>query len=211
VTFFVNCQIDNTRAMIGQFHELYDPVRSELEETLSRFEDNTQFFDFLRAVREERAELSPRIRGLVSSALSDRTLLRQLEYVTILEGEQTRLAQAPAELRNSSLGGRIEQDIAVAKSFAIDQAGDMARGRYNRLIDELMDYSNQMDTIELEVLTYQRGQLGQEMRDQMTEASRTGGGDVEVDQEHQLWPFDGEYWRDELGFYRQQVTNQCGR
>jgi hypothetical protein len=34
---------------------------------------------------------------------------------------------------------------------------------------------------------------------------------VEVDGEHQVWPFDGEYWRDELGFYRQQVTSQCGR
>jgi hypothetical protein len=23
------------------------------------------------------------------------------------------------------------------------------------------------------------------------------------------WPFDGEYWRDELGYYRQVVVNRC--
>jgi len=40
---------------------------------------------------------------------------------------------------------------------------------------------------------------------------RAAGGAVQVDEEHQVWPFDGEYWRDELGFYRQQVTSQCGR
>ena len=68
-----------------------------------------------------------------------------------------------------------------------------------------------IDTVELEIVTAQRGQLDQELQQQMTAAQRTGGGDVEVDEEHQLWPFDGEYWRDELGFYRQQVTNQCGR
>lgn len=211
VTFFVNCQVENAEAMVGQFHERYDPVRAELEEILGRFEDNTQFFEFLQQVRAGEANLSPRVEGIVSTALSDRTLLRHVEYVNVLDGEESRLNQSPAEFMNSSLGARILQDIAVAKSFAVDQTGDLARGRYNRLIEELQDLTNQVDTIELEIATFTRGNLGQEMQQQMTEAQRAGRGDVEVDEEHQLWPFDGEYWRDELGFYRQQVTNQCGR
>ncbi len=211
VTFFVNCQIENAEAVVGQFHERYDPVRAELEEILGRFEDNTAFFEFLVKVRAGEANLSPTVRGIVSTALSDRTLLRHIEYVRVLEAEERRLSEAPAEFQNSSLGNRILQDVAVAKSFAIDQTGDLARGRYTRLIDELADLSNQVDTVELEIATFQRGQLDQEMQQQMTAAQRSGGGNVEVDEEHQLWPFDGEYWRDELGYYRQQVTNQCGR
>ena len=211
VTFFVNCQIENAEAMIGQFHERYDPVRSELEQLLGRFEDNTQFFEFLVQVRAGETNLTPAVRGIVSTALSDRTLLRHIEYVRVLEAEEQRLGQAPAEFQNSSLGARILQDVAVAKSFAVDQTGDLARNRYTRLIDELADLSNQVDTVELEIATFTRGQLDQEMQQQMTEAQRSGGGEVEVDEEHQLWPFRGEYWRDELGYYRQQVTNQCGR
>jgi len=34
---------------------------------------------------------------------------------------------------------------------------------------------------------------------------------VRPDQEHFIWPFDGEYWRDELGFYRQTITSKCAR
>ena len=211
VTFFVNCQLDNALAMIGQFHERYDPVRQELEEILGRFEDNTQFFDFLKQVRAGEASITDQVRPIVASALSDREVLRNIEYVNVLESEEQRLAQAPAELQNSSLGARILQDVAVAKSFAIDQTGDLARARYTRLIDELADLTNQIDTVELEVVTARRGTINQELQQQMTDASRTGGGEVEVDEEHQLWPFRGEYWRDELGFYRQQVTNQCGR
>lgn len=211
VTFFVNCQFDNARAQIGKFHDAYDPVRQELEAKLAEFEDNTQFFEFLEKVRSGEANLSANIRGVVATALSDRTLLRNIEYVRVLEAEEARLGEAPAELQNSSLGARILQDVAVAKSFAVDQTGDLARARYNRLIDELADLTNQVDTVELEILTAIRGELDQELQQQMTAAQRTGGGDVEVDEEHQLWPFDGEYWRDELGFYRQQVTNQCGR
>ncbi len=211
VTFFVNCQLENAEAMIGQFHERYDPVRAELETILGQFADNTSFFGFLQQVRAGEANLSPTVRGIVSSALADRDVLRHIEYVRVLEGEEQRLASAPQAFQNSSLGGRILQDVAVAKSFAVDQTGDLARGRYTRLIDELADLSNQIDTVELEIATAMRGELDQEMQDQMTDATRASGGDVEVDEEHQLWPFRGEYWRDELGFYRQQVTNRCGR
>jgi len=34
---------------------------------------------------------------------------------------------------------------------------------------------------------------------------------VNPDEEHVLWPFTGEYWRDELGFYRAVVMSACGR
>lgn len=211
VVFFSACQIENAEAMIALFHERYDPVNTELQSTLGQFQENQQFFEFLQRVRSGEANLSPRIRGIVASSLSDRTLLRHLEYVRVLEAEEARLSQAPDEFKNSSLGSRILQDIFVAKSFAIDQTGDLARGRYSRLIDELNELMTQVDTVELEIATYTRGQLSQEMREQQTEVSRQGGLNVEVDEEHQVWPFDGEYWRDELGFYRQQVTSQCGR
>lgn len=211
VIFFSACQVENSEAMIALFHERYDPVQAELQSTLAQFEDNQQFFEFLQRVRSGEANLSPRIRGVVASALSDRTLLRHLEYVRLLEAEETRLSSSPEEFKNSSLGSRILQDIFVAKSFAIDQTGDLARGRYNRLIDDLNELMNQVDTVELEIATYARNQLSQEMQDQQAELARSSGLNVEVDEEHQMWPFNGEYWRDELGFYRQQVTSQCGR
>jgi tetratricopeptide (TPR) repeat protein len=211
VVFFSACQVENASAMVSQFHERYDPVAQELNQTLGQFQDNQQFFEFLQRVRAGEASLSPQIRGIVSTALSDRTLLRNLEYVRLLESEEARLNQAPAEFKNSSLGARILQDIFVAKSFAIDQTGDLARARYNRLIDELNELMTQVDTVELEIATYQRGQLEASVQEQMTELARSGGLEVHVDEEHQMWPFDGEYWRDELGFYRQQVTSQCGR
>ena len=200
--------------MISQFHERYDPVQSELMAQLESFEgDNQRFFEFLVALRDhpEDSTLSDRILPVVSTALSDRTVLRNLEYVRLLEAEEAHLNETPAEFRNSPLGARILQDIFVAKSFAIDTTGDLVRTRFNRLIDDLNDLLNQVDTIELEIATYLRGNLDAESQAQMLEIERAGGFDVRVDEEHMVWPFDGEYWRDELGFYRQQVTSRCGR
>ncbi|MCA9583719.1 MAG: hypothetical protein KC416_18105, partial [Myxococcales bacterium] len=128
VIFFSTCQIDNAQAMVTRFHERYDPVSEQLQATLAQFEDNLQFYEFLTRVRSGEANLPPSIRGVVSTALSDRTLLRNLEYVRLLDGEEQRLERTPEEFRNSSLGNRVLQDIALAKSFAVDQTGDLARG-----------------------------------------------------------------------------------
>ncbi len=211
VIFFYNCQMENAGAMVAKFHEKYDPVQVQLGKQLAQVKDNQAFYNFLTRVRDGRADLDPSIRGIVNSALDDRTVLRHLEYVKQLDDEDDRLKKEPSAFKSSSVGARIMQDTALAKSFAIEQTGNLARGRYERLIAELQDFMNQIDAVDLEVATFERGQLSQEMQSQQVTAERAGGGKVEVDEEHQVWPFNGEYWRDELGFYRQQVTSQCGR
>jgi tetratricopeptide (TPR) repeat protein len=211
VIFFYNCQMENAGAMVAKFHERYDPVKAQLDTQLGSFKDNQSFYTFLTKVRDGNANIDPAIRGIVSTALSDRTVLRHLEYVKQLDEEDDRLKKAPSAFKSSTVGARIMQDTALAKSFAIEQTGNLARGRYERLTNELQDFMNQIDAVDLEVATFERGQLSQEMQAQQVTAERAGGGKVEVDEEHQVWPFDGEYWRDELGFYRQAVTSQCGR
>jgi hypothetical protein len=211
VVFFTNCQMKNATAMVQLFHEKYDPVQAKLDELLQKYQDNAQFFDFLKKLRSGQANLAPEVRGIIGSALSDRAVLANLEYVALLEQEESTLNKGPAQFKSSSLGARILQDILVAKSFAIDQAGEIAKARYNRLVEEMQDLSNQIDTVEIEVLNYERGLIGQELQAQMTAASESSGGDVYVSPEHNVWPFNGEFWRDELGYYRQQVTYKCGR
>ena len=211
VTFFVNCQVDNAEATVAKFHDMYDPVKKELDSVLKKHQDNADFFEFLKRVQADVADLSPQVRPIVSTALSDRTVLQHLEYVSLLDKEEAQLGKSGEKFANSPIGEKILEDVALAKAFAVDQAGDLARGRYKRLIRELKDLSNQVDTVELEIATFRRGQIDQELQQQMSLAKQSKGGNVNVDEEHQLWPFNGEWWRDELGFYRQQVTNLCTR
>lgn len=211
VIFFSACQVDNAEAMVAEFHARYDAVRAELGQTLARFEDNEAFFQFLLAVRDDRAELSSRVRGIVATALSDRSLLRHLEYVRLLDEEEARLERAAPELRDSEVGDRVRQEVLVARAFAIDRAGELARGRFSRLVDELDEHLNQIDTVELEAYRFRRDGLTQQQREDAEAIRERGGLEIEVDEEHQIWPFDGEYWRDEVPYYRQAVTSICTR
>ena len=63
-----------------------------------------------------------------------------------------------------------------------------------------------------DITAAQRNELDQAIaQNQVNQQESKIFGIVKPDEEHMLWPFDGEYWRDELGFYRQVVESACGR
>jgi tetratricopeptide (TPR) repeat protein len=211
VILFSNCRYDEAEEVVAQFNERFGDLRPEIERYLQQYQDDPSFFQFLKNVREGHANLPNRLRPVVETAFGDRTLLRNLEYVAQLESEERRHNGMPAAFRNSSVGARIIQDISVAKSFAIENAGTLARGRYTRAVEELGDLQNQATAILIEILNARRGQLSQEMQQQQVSVEVARANRVTADEEHNLWPFNGEFWRDELGFYRQQVVSRCGR
>jgi len=211
VVFFGACQTENAEAKVREFHERYDPVREELATVMAGFADHEALYRFLLAVRSGEAALSPRIRGVVSSTLSDRTLLRHLEYIRLLDLEAELLEARPAVFRDSPLGDRIRADLTVTRSFAIDGAGELVEARFERLVLDLDELMNQMDTVELEIYRVRREGLTEAQRAERERIRAAGGLEIEVDEEHQVWPFDGEYWRDELPYYRQRVSSICTR
>jgi hypothetical protein len=85
----------------------------------------------------------------------------------------------------------------------VKNAGALARSRCERALSELDD---QLDDARKLMIDAARGRR--------VRAAAQGGRarlTVEPDEEHVIWPFDGEYWRDEIGSYRQEILSECGR
>ncbi len=87
-----------------------------------------KFFEFLKDVRAGKANLSPTIRPVVENALSDRQLLRNLEYVRVLDEEDGRFKKAPASFRNSPIGNDVTDALNLARDLAIRNAGNAREG-----------------------------------------------------------------------------------
>jgi tetratricopeptide (TPR) repeat protein len=245
VIYFDQCLYDDAQITVTEFTKRYEPINAELQRALAQFQDNQQFFKFLRELQRmsEEGELqdavseakvsvgtdgvsggasaappktimgfSPQMLAVIKGALDDRTLLRNLEYVELLEGEEKKLQAMPPQFAQAAAGQRILQDIQTAKTVAVDNTGNLARSRYERLLTEIQDLLNQTTRIEIEILKALRGELDLEIQ---TEQEATGPvvqqAEIESDAEHVIWPFEGEFWRDELGYYRQPVASRCGR
>jgi tetratricopeptide (TPR) repeat protein len=212
VIYFTLCQYDYAQQTVERFVNEYQPIFDSLTEYLNRYIDNYSFYQFLQQLKDGTADVDPKIAGIINGALSDRTLVRNLDYVKVLEAEEGRLQSMPAGFKSSSVGERIVQDIGIAKGIAIENAGDLARRRFERFLQELQELLNQGTRIEIEILNAVRGQLSAELQgSQVTNVPGREMEEIDTDSEHMLWPFDGEFWRDELGFYQQPVVSKCGR
>ena len=215
VIYFVNCNYESATTVVARFNKRYVPIKQELEKVLTRFKGKEQeepFYKFLLKVRDGTADLSPTIRGIVEASLSDRQLLRHIEYVELLDDEMGRYRKAPSRFRASGAGTQVEGILNIARQQAIKATGDLARQRYQRNLVALDEHLRNGEKILVDITAASRNLLDEELQQgQVSAAESKIYGVVKPDSEHVLWPFNGEFWRDELGFYRQVVESACGR
>ena len=214
VIYFANCNYDAATITVARFHQKYTPIREELEKILKNYKGENKeepFFQFLTKVREGNANLSPTIQPIVESALSDRQLLRNIEYVRLLDEENQRYQKSPPDFRASSVGQFVSDALKLARQLAVRQAGELALSRYQRNVDELNEHMRNGEKILIDITAAQRNLLDEKIqKGQVSKAESKIYGVVNPDEEHVIWPFDGEYWRDEQGFYRQVIESACG-
>lgn len=215
VIYFANCNYEAATTVVARFNKKYVPIRDELRKVLKKYESEGQseaFYKFLLDVQGGKADLPPAIKGVVEYSLSDRQLLRNIEYVKLLDREMETYNKAPGGFRTSGLGGYIQDRLTEARQVAVKNAGELAKSRYRRFISELDEHLNNGEKILIDITAAQRNLLDERLQEgQVSKAESKIFGMVNPDEEHVIWAFDGEFWRDELGFYRQVVESACGR
>jgi hypothetical protein len=215
VIYFTNCNYEAASTVVARFNKKYVPIRDELRKVLKNYEGeekSEEFYKFLLEVRAGTADLNPAIKGIVEQSMSDRQLLRNIEYVKQLDSEKDHFGKSPGQFRTSGVGQYVQDRLSEARQVAVKNAGNLAKSRYQRFILELEDRLRDGEKILIDITAAQRNLLDESIRaGQISQAESKIYGVVNPDEEHVIWPFDGEYWRDELGFYRQVVESACGR
>jgi tetratricopeptide (TPR) repeat protein len=215
VIYFANCNYEAAMIVVARFNKRFVPIKAELDKILNRYKGSTNdeaFFKFLIKVREHNANLDPTIEPIVSSAMGDRQLLRNIEYVRLLDEEKGRFKKSPSNFQDSGIGGQVRESLALASEMAVRQTGELAMSRYRRFVEDIHEQVRNGEKILIDITAAQRNLLDEKLKKgQVTTTESKIYGIVNPDQEHILWPFDGEYWRDELGFYRQVIMSTCGR
>jgi hypothetical protein len=215
VIYFANCQYDDALTIVAKFRAKFEPIRDQLAKILDKFKKGNnaeeEFYKFLKDVRDDKAQLDSKVAPIVKTSLSDRQLLRNLEYVRLLDEEDGRFKKAPAKFKGAKVADLVKDSVHDARELAVRNAGDLARGRYERNLADLNEQLRNGQKILIDITAAQRNQLDQALADQQVSAEESKANIVKPDEEHFIWPFQGEYWRDELGFYRQTITSKCGR
>jgi TolA-binding protein len=210
--YFYNCLYDRAAEAIDEFNAIYPQVFTELKKLLASTTDNGALYDMAVKIRKGTSGLPEQVERGARGVLGDMSLVKRFQYVEELDRELKQHDKAEPAWKSTNIAQTVFADLTLQRSLAVNEAGDLARRRINRLTEELAQLIKRVIKIEYEILQGQRGALEEEViqEQQIIQGPNAKRSDeIRVDDEHNIWPFTGEYWRDELGYYRVRIGNKC--
>jgi tetratricopeptide (TPR) repeat protein len=208
VIYYNYCRYDRAIEAVGEYNEQFAPLKDDLKDILGKDEDNSEFFGYVAKILGGKAGLSARTQRLVVSVLGDRTLRKTFNWVGELDKELKMLDRSDKAWQTTQIASEVLQELTVQKSLAEADAGRLARERITRLRNELNEFSRDGRKIRIEVLNARAGQISAAARGAMVSGDHRPE-PIVIDDEHFMWKFNGEYWKDELGFYRFRIQSKC--
>ena len=212
--YFYNCLYDRAQEAIDEFNAVYPTVFTELKKLIAGTQRERP------AVRpggeNSQGDLGPARAGRARGARRPRRPepLKRFQYVEELDRELKQHDKADAAWKSTNIAQTVFADLTLQRSLAVNEAGDLARRRIKRLTEELSQLIKRVIKIEFEILQGEKGELEHEVIEERSVEAGAGPAtsrdeEIRADDEHVIWPFVGEYWRDELGYYRVKIRNKC--
>ncbi len=212
--YFYNCLFDRAEEAINEFNAVYPTLVGDLKKLLTATADNAALFEIAVKIRNGTSGLPEQTERAARGVLGDLSLVKRFQYVEQLDRQLDLHDKAEAGWKSTNIAQAVFADLTLQRSLAVNEAGDLARRRMIRLTRELDQLNKRVIKIEYEIIQGERGNVEEEIGTE-SQINRTVGKrrveEIRVDDEHIVWPFTGEYWRDELGYYRVKVANKCAK
>ena len=199
IIYYENCRYPEAASVLKDFNGIYEPLYDKLVALTARPTAPAEFMAQLR---------DPKVLKLADT---DQNVRRLVETVREVEREAGEALDRRGEaFRGSALGKSVQDRLAKARTALVEEAGLRARAKLEAERDQLRAMLAQALRIQIEVSRQEREAL---------ESSLAAGSRVEVvknlrwthavSDEQLYWPYQGEFWRDELGTYSYTLTKGC--
>ena len=208
LAFFNLCEFEEVERILDGFEKTYKPQQAEIEGFLTQYKDSPelrdQAFDAFFKNAHPNSQLTE---GLFLRVLRNRDLSALVRHMDRMDDEVLAIDQK-GEWK-STVGEQLKQVIETDRVRYKKKAGtellkELATQRTN-----LADLLVQTDIIKFEVTDAQRVDYEYKASLNEVEVERKDIIDFAVSRDLIYWPFNGEFWRDELGYYRYTENGSC--
>jgi hypothetical protein len=162
--------------------------------------EDYELFELTVKIRDKKSSLDPFVEKVARTSLSDKTLEKNYAYVDRLEFEAGQLEKQSDQFKGSSAGEFVSEQLDLTISVAKESTGGLARQRIAAQIQEIKQLEREAIKVEYEILN------------KLKAIGEGGTGNLQkpkVDNEHEIYNYNGEYWQDELGYYSYKITSVC--
>jgi tetratricopeptide (TPR) repeat protein len=212
VIYYENCRYPEAKMIVDEFERLYGPVQVELARITAGRMTPTEYYELLSDVQMDRRPDASRqvLQRILRAALSDREFAAMNDAILEVEAEMAALEGGRSVLVRSGLVGALMDELRELRLELIQKAGMMASAKLYAEMESLKELIGQGLRIRFETTAREREFLEQQLQaGGRLDVVREYAYSVAVSDEELYWPYDGEYWRDELGNYQYTLTRGC--
>lgn len=208
VILFTNCHYEEAVVAVDALLQDYEPLLQEMQVQLAAHEDPADFYRWLASLAGSRGkQFSARLKRIFNVVAAEKKVRRRMAVIPVLDSEKKYLERYVAAAPQCELARSLLQRLDRARDDAVVAAGELAWLRLDERRRELKRQIVQAMRVKYEALIALKKELeGTASSRAQAEGPRFAPKNPD---EYLAWPFEGEYWRDELDAYSFHVTNLC--
>jgi tetratricopeptide (TPR) repeat protein len=209
--FYYVCKYIDGQDMLVQFTELHRPMADELDSAIAEARKNpTRLFKALYAWHTERKESGIAVPIPVKQFFeNDANLLRVGDYIRGIDAELAHIDRLKTGWEKSALRRDLEDALKRGRKKATDDKGTEILSRLETMVSTLRGHLGNAELYKVEMLTAQQGLYDAAYQGRLLDKIAARRLDPIVPEGYRFWPFEGEYWVDELGWYEVVAINEC--
>lgn len=213
VTFLKGCHFQRVKKSIDDFHNNFKPVSKDLDRVLKRYRKKPrQFFELINKFKSGRLSQYKNAKQIFDALGRTDSWVQGEMTIRSVNDELRRLRSTPSRWRKTKLTLALKKFLVTKKSLSIKDSASRLYVNALSFRRYLAELSGQTRLIKAEMLLGKVDSLRAKVTG-ATVRSKVGyvGGLKEVTSGEKLefWPFQGEYWEDELGWYVYNIKDKC--
>jgi hypothetical protein len=209
LVLYENCRYADARRTLAEFEARHRPLHDGLAGALERMGSAQAAVDLLARGKEALASFPESARDEVARIASAPELQVGISQVVQIAQELDSIDRRPATFARSLLAQAALPRLREARLDLIQSVGDRVRSRVAMERAELRELLGQALRLDFEISGREKELAASPAAGSPAASERRAP--LQVDEDELLWPFEGEYWRDELGSYQIQLGRRCPR
>jgi tetratricopeptide (TPR) repeat protein len=201
---FLMCKFPEASARIDRFVKTYEPQRTTMDTVLTTLTLREAYEDARRARDGQDTRLPL---GVLRSFTWEDRFAETVQSVDTADAEIKRLLGQSSQ----AFGLRANEWLATRRDARKEAAGGRVIAQVKRARDEITDMLTGVEITRLDLLNFET-----QLYEQAANTGTLDIGDkvgklrkIRKRRGSWVWPFEGEYWADELGWYRVDARPDC--
>jgi tetratricopeptide (TPR) repeat protein len=211
LVYYNLCKYDDGERMLEDFTSTHLPMQQQLLEAVRQSAENPRvLFDTMTVYIDtgERQGI-PLPAPIIHLWARDESLRIAGIFVDGVEAELERLSRDATGFGTSSAGYDIRERLENRVYDIVGYHSDRVLGRLHFMERQLLDYVGQAEIYKLEMLTKKQRLFEAAASGRIQDMIRLRQRGFRQPPGYVTWPFEGEFWMDELGWYQVDTLDEC--